>query len=374
MPRSMGHIRILLSSRVLLDLEDADKVFKEKGLGHYNDYMRGRGEYKAFYDPAVGGRRLAKGPLWDFAMAALALNKGQEKPIIEIGLTCKDEVSSALPIFRNLDVNGLGAIDYRVATAGQALGPEYHEEFETDLLLTRNEEDAQKAVDLGLAASRIYTSPEGFDYKRREGPLRIWVDGDAVAFGSSSEVRYRVEGLNIYRELEKQEFDKPIEPGPYTRILAKISQLNEQFPRGQRPMLITLLTARGGDSAARVCTIAESHGINFNGGMHFLGGAAKAKVLSAHRPDLFVDDQMAHLTESAKFCPVGQVAYATGEAMHRYQMEVKAAEEKQSAASAAFGAAANNNTPQDCGKTCEQQDCKTVHVEQKRKASGNAPR
>lgn len=326
MPRPMGHLRILLSSRVLLDLEAADTIFREKGLGHYNDYMRCRGDYKKDFNEAAGGRLLRKGPMWDFAVAALALNKGQKDPLVEIGLMCKDEASSALPIFRSLDLGGLDTIDYRVATAGQALGEEYHQAFGTDLLLTRNDADAQIAVDMGLAASRIYTRPDGFNYQRREGPIRIWVDGDAVAFGSSSEVRYRVEGLNIYRELEKKDFAKSIEPGPFTKVLAKISQINERFAPEDRPFKITLLTARGGDSAARVFTIAESHGINFNGGMHFLGGTSKANELRAHRPDLFVDDQMVHLTESAEFCPVGQVAYAKGEAMHKYQAEVKAAD------------------------------------------------
>ena len=322
----MGQLRILLSSRVLLDLEEADQVFKEKGVGHYNDFMRCRGDYKKDFNEAAGGRLLRKGPLWDFAAAALALNNGQKDPLIEIGMICKDEASSALPIFRALDLGGLDHINYRVATASQPISEDYHQAFGTDLLLTRNAQDAQIAVDLGLAASSIYTKPDGFNYQRREGPLRIWVDGDAVAFGSSSEVRYRVEGLNIYRELEKKDFAKSIEPGPFTKVLAKISQINEKFAPEERPFKITLLTARGGDSAARVFTIAESHGINFNGGMHFLGGTSKANELRAHRPDLFVDDQMVHLTESAEFCPVGQVAYAKGEAMHQYQTEVKAAE------------------------------------------------
>lgn len=326
MARPMGKLRILLSSRVLLDLEEADRIYQEKGVGHYNDFMRCRGDYKKDFNKAAGGRLLRKGPLWDFAVAALALNQGQKEPLVEIGLISKDEASSALPIYRTLDIGGLDQINYRVATASQPISEEYHAAFGTDLLLTRNPKDAQTAVDLGLAAATIYTRPDGFDYNRREGPLRIWVDGDAVAFGSSSEVRYRVEGLNIYRELEKKDFAKSIEPGPFTKVLAKISQINEGFIPGERPFRITLLTARGGDSAARVFTIAESHGIDFNGGLHFLGGASKANELGAHRPDLFVDDQMVHLVDSAGFCPVGQVAYAKGEAMHKYQAEIKAAE------------------------------------------------
>ena len=66
MPRPMGHIHILISARVLLDLEEADKIFKEKGEREYADFMRGRGKYEKDFVPELGGRALDKGPVVGF--------------------------------------------------------------------------------------------------------------------------------------------------------------------------------------------------------------------------------------------------------------------------------------------------------------------
>lgn len=327
MPRPLGKIRILMSSRVLLDLEEADRVFKEKGLEEYIAYIRAKGAYEKDFDANAGGRRLSPGPLAAFAAAALRLNAGQKEPIVEIGVICKDEVDSALPIMRNLDLNGLSDVDFRVSTAGDPIALSDHKSFGTDLLLTRNADDAQFAINNGIAAAAINFPSNGSSYERGpHEPVRIWVDGDAVAFGSSAELRYRTEGLDKYRKLEEEEFNVGIEPGPFTAVLAKISALNASFPRGKQPFEISLLTARGGNGAARVLTIAEQHGIKFNGRMYFLGGAAKVEILKEHKPDLFVDDQMVHLKDAKEFCPTGLVAYAEGSPMYDYLKEQEAKE------------------------------------------------
>jgi 5'-nucleotidase len=323
----MGHIRILMSARVILDLEKADKIYKEKGVKAYTDYMRCRGPYKKDFDAEVGGRRLEKGPMWHFAQACLKLNQAAGQPVVEIGLFCKDDQDTALPIFRNLDVSGLGDIEYRRATSGKELTKEDHASYKTDLFLTRNPKDSQLAIDLGIASATLTLPEKNYAYKRDDAkPVRVWVDGDAVAFGSSSEVRYRTEGLKVYREMEKHDFDKGIEAGPFTAILAKISELNEKFPKGEQPFEIALVTARGGDAAARVLTIASEHGIKFNGGMFFMGGATKADPLREHKPDLFLDDQYVHLKDACKYCATGLVAYKTGSPMFQYVEKQKAAE------------------------------------------------
>jgi len=325
MARPMGHIRIMMSARVLLDLEKADEIYRAKGADAYTDYLRCRGRYKKDFDPAVGGRRLQKGPLHHFAAACLKLNEVAGKPLVEIGLSCKDEQESALAIFRNIDLNGLGEINFRRATAGQDLSPADHEAFGTDMLLTRNRRDAQNATDIGIAAAAIHIPAKGFDYRRADNDqVRLWVDGDAVAFGSSAEVRYRTKGLEVYRELEDKEFDQGIEAGPFTEVLAKISQLNAQFPRDQQPFEIVLVTARGANAGARALTFAEQHGFKFNGGMYFLGGASKAGPLKAHKPDLFLDDQLVHLEAACDYCPTGLVAYPKGSPMYEYSAQQKA--------------------------------------------------
>jgi 5'-nucleotidase len=280
------------------------------------------------FDPVVGGRRLEKGPLFDFAEAALKLNDVAGEPIFEVGMSCKDEVDTAVPIFRSLDVQGLDEVGYRIAKSGNNLSLADHKGFGTDLLLSRNSEDVQFAINNGIAAATIYTPPNGFDYNREDGPIRLWVDGDAVAFGSSSEVRYREEGLEVYREMEGKEFDVPVEPGPFTDILVKISELNQRFEKGKEPFELSLLTARGGNAGARALTIAAHHGINFNGGTYFMSGADKVEMLKAQKPDIFFDDQMVHLEQSANYCPTGLVAYEEGGPMYEFQQREKLRAEK----------------------------------------------
>lgn len=324
MPRPLGHIRILLSARVLFDLEEADKIFKEKGVKEYADYMRGRGAYEKDYVPELAGRKLGKGPLWDFAQALLALNKPGEEPVVELGLLCKDTAETALPIFRNLDVTALKGIGYRLSTAGGKLKDEDHAAFGTDLLLTRNAEDVQNAVDKGIAAAVINFPPAGSTYSRKPGgPVEICVDGDAVAVGSSSEVIYRKKGLEGYRRKEAQIFDKAMEDGPFTKFLAKVSALNAGFSPAEQPFRLKLLTARGNEAGAHMLAASEKLGIEYNGGFYFMSGASKATPLKAHAPDIYFDDQMVHLSESAAYCPTGLVAYPQGSPMHKYMRQLE---------------------------------------------------
>ena len=60
--RTPGHVRILISSRVLFDMEEAAQIYKEQGPDKVLDYLRARGEYAKDYDPEIGGRRLKPGP------------------------------------------------------------------------------------------------------------------------------------------------------------------------------------------------------------------------------------------------------------------------------------------------------------------------
>lgn len=355
MPRPLGHIRILLSARVLLNLEEADRIFKESGPAEYADYMRGRGKYEQDFDAAMGGRKIEKGPLWNVAHAMLELNKQHpDRLAIEIGVICKDTAETALPIFRNLDVQGLGKLEGRYALAGKAIAIEDHKAFGTDLLLTRNAEDAQFAVDNNIAAATLNFPPSGQPYERnKDGQIRIWVDGDAVTFGSSAELVYRKlateeDGLQKYKQHEADHFNDPVEPGPFTDLLVKISQLNRLFPPGQEPFELSLLTARGAEAAARVFTIAENLGIEFNGRMVFVSGAEKRHTLEAHKPDFFFDDQQTHLKEGMHFCATGLVPYAKDSPMDVYTREQAAKQEAAQKFNDASGKKSNrsrNQTP-----------------------------
>jgi len=320
MARPMGKIRILLSARVLFDLEEADAIFQKEGQKAYAEYMLGQGKYKNKFEEDLGGRKLEKGPMWGFAQTALALNKEGEEPVVEIGLLCKDTNETAVPIFRNLDVNGLDNIHFRMTMAGNQLDMTHHEIFGTDLLLSRNPEDVQLAVNNNIAAAVINPAPKGINYNHEpEKALRIFTDGDAVAVGSSSEVIYKKLGLDKYRESEAQNFDKPMEPGPFTAFLAKVSALNAKLPADEQPFKVSLLTARGGSSATHMITATRKLDISFNGVSYFMGGLSKATVLKVEKPGFFGDDQKTHTDDGEPYGPTGLVPYAAGGAMDLFE-------------------------------------------------------
>ncbi len=327
MPRPLGHVRILLSSRVIFDLEEADRIFAEKGQKEYADYMRGRDAYENDFNAKLGGRKLNPGPMWNFVQAALRLNEISENSV-EIAMLCKDTAETALPIFRNLDVANM-SLPMRLVTSGGELTKEHLQAFGVDLFLSRNTKDVQLATDLGLAAAVINFPPDA-KYKRHGNEaLHLCVDGDAVTFGSSAEVVYQKQGLDKYRKNEFNKFATKIEPGPFTQVLAKISQLNAQFPKDQAPFKLSLLTARGNEAAARVLTAAEKFNIEFNNGLIFASGASKSDILREFKPDIFFDDQQAHLKDTSLFCPAGQVLYPSGSPMHQFLAKKAAAAAKQ---------------------------------------------
>ena len=338
MPRPLGQLRIMMSSRVLLDLEEADMVYKEKGAQGYTDYMRCEGEFKGQGDPALGGfRRLGKGPMFDVALALSKLNVmslDKNNPLVELGLSCKDENDSAEAIMMNLAMSDIGEfLEWETATSGHAIGKEIHQAFKTDLFLTRSPGDAQTAIDLGIAAAVINFPPNGTYDFNAGGPVRIIVDGDAVAFGDSAEVGYRRDvaahkddygqAVQLYKDREHAEVNKMIEAGPFTVVLAKISAINKLFPQGQAPFEIGLLTARGARATCRALSSLRAHGVHFNYPSGFMGGSDKGDWLEAHKPHLFLDDQETHLKRGMFFCPTGLVPYKTGGAMHQYQQELK---------------------------------------------------
>lgn len=349
MPRQMGHLRILFSARVLLNLEEADKVYREtlqhallddavfeqarlQAVQRYNDFVACRGDFADDdYDPQVRGRRFEKGPLFDFAKALAELNRLSDEPLVEIGLSAKDEAESGITIFRNLDMTELGdVLGYRLLTCGNQITPAFHRSFGTDLFLSRNPQDVQCARDTGIASALI-NFPEAweYDHSAHKGPLKIMVDGDCVAWGDTAERRYRESlsqadnpraGLDRYVALEDQEFDQPLEAGPFTNVLEKISRLNDRFPREQAPFLISLLTARGGKASTRALTTLVDHDIALNGFAEFKGGATKADGLRAHDPDVYFDDQATHLSEG-RLCPAGLVFYVQDSPLHPGQKQ-----------------------------------------------------
>lgn len=315
MPRQRGHLRILFSPRVLFNLEEADALFKEEGQEAYDDMM-----YKERDTP------LKPGPLLNFAKALTKLNKristSENDFPVEIGISCKDSTKAAQRIMRSTrkynllvttmfpncrDINYKPIVDERV-----------HQEFETDLFLTRNDDDAQLAINHGYGAA-VISFPKDVTYTMLDGPVHIAFDCDAVAFGPSAEERFKEymgkhkkyeDVLVAWQKNEATLIGKEHEKGPLTNFLQKITDLNKTTPNNKLPLFyISPITARGDLAIERGMDILNQFGIESNYTGAFLQNSPKSRYLEIYKPDLFFDDSIRHITSAEKICPTGRIPY-----------------------------------------------------------------
>ncbi len=127
MPRPLGHLRIMMSTRVLLDLEKAvkaDQIFREEGaeglyrLPALSGGIQGRGR--------SGARRHAppgKGPMFDVAVALSRLNKpGARSRLSRSACPARTTSNPRGRFFTNLSHTVLGpALEWEAATAGRPI-------------------------------------------------------------------------------------------------------------------------------------------------------------------------------------------------------------------------------------------------------------
>lgn len=144
-----------------------------------------------------------------------------------------------------------------------------------------------------------------------DGPLHITFNCDAVAFGPSSEERFKhfdkdkhnyEEFLGKWLEQEKDLVGKKHEEGPLTNFLQKITYLNNRYSKkGEQPIFkINPLTARGHLAIERGLDILNQFGIESNDTGVFLQNSPKSRYLEIYKPDFFFDDSIRHITGAEK--------------------------------------------------------------------------
>ncbi len=114
---------------------------------------------------------------------------------------------------------------------GSPIAP-YIKDFNVDLFLTTNLEDAQQDADADICACAcviLDATPVNtceLDTKQ----LHIAFDGDAVLFDDSGELLYKQKGLQAFHDHEAKMRDLSIEKGPYAELLIKLSKMQERLP------------------------------------------------------------------------------------------------------------------------------------------------
>lgn len=296
-------LTIAVSARALFDMEESNQIFLKEGQEAYEAHHK-----------QLDGVPLEPGSAFHLVKALLALNEaGKPHCLVEVVVLSSVHPAASLRVINSIRHYGLG-IERSAFTGGEdAIG--YLEAFGVDLLLSRSEEDVQRAVDAGFAAAQMYAPPESYDPATDK--LVLAFDGDAVLFSDESELYYRQNGKEAFYKHEAEKAEVPMKEGPFTKVLRTLHIIQKSAAKGESPLRIAIVTARGGDSRERVLRTLEEWDIAVDQ-VFFLSGLSKDRVLSVLRPQIFFDDQDRHVSKAARHVPSGKVPLLSNSDLKKY--------------------------------------------------------
>ena len=292
-----GKLVIGVSSRALFDLSYENTIFENEGVGAFC-------KYQLEHENDI----LKPGPGFSLIQSLLRINTlpGQEGRV-EVIVMSRNSADTSLRVFHSIHAYGLN-ITRAVLAGGSSLAP-YLSAFQTDLFLSADEEDVQKAIDSGIAAGIICSDGiHTYDCDRNDGCIRIAFDGDAVLFSDASERIYQEKGLYAFEENERQKAADPMMEGPFAKFLKALSDLQKEFPPEQSPIRTALVTARSAPAHERVIRTLRAWNVRIDEAF-FLGGIAKKDVLKAFGAQIFFDDQPVHTKAAQEVVPTARVPY-----------------------------------------------------------------
>ncbi|WP_201540771.1 5'-nucleotidase [Psychrobacter sp. 1044] len=238
-----------------------------------------------------------------------------ETPLVEVVIVSKSSPDTGIQVLNAILEHEL-TISRSAFISGSPVAP-YIKDFNVDLFLTTNREDAQQVADANICACAILDATPVNTYELDTDQLRIAFDGDAVLFDDSGELLYKQKGLRAFHDREIQMRDLPIEKGPYAELLIKLSNLQERLPAGLKysPIKIALVTARNAPADLRAIKTLREWGVNVDMAF-FLGGLEKTAVLRTFAPHIFFDDSIKHIDAARRFVPTALVPYHSTSLLH----------------------------------------------------------
>ncbi len=281
-----------ISSRALFDLDEANEVFRTRGLAAYRDYQRQHED-----DP------LSPGAAFPLVRALLSLNAGRSERLVEVIVMSRNDADSAMRVFNSIEASGLDIT--RGAFRGGRDPWSCLKAFSCSLFLSAEPEDVFAALAQGFPAALVLDAPEA-PADDEPGEVRVAFDGDAVLFDDESERVFQRGGIDAFHEHEARHADAPLSPGPFRPFLQALARLQSRFPEGRSPIRTALVTARAAPAHQRVVNTLRSWNVRIDE-TFFLGGLDKTGILEVLRPHIFFDDQMRHLERAASVVPSARV-------------------------------------------------------------------
>lgn len=293
MPVSLdGKLVVALSSRVLFDFEEENRVFEDRDDSAYMAFQLERLEQPA-----------RPGAAFPLVRKLLAFNADGRRRV-EVVILSRNDPVSGLRVFRSAEAAGL-SLERGVFTRGRA-PYDYLDPLGAHLFLSAREDDVRAALVAGFPAARVY--PRSLvDAGRHPEEVRIAFDGDAVLFSDEAERVFQQQGLNAFHAHEQSHARRPLPPGPFKPLLEALHRL--QTAAKGLPMRIrtALVTARSAPAHERAVRTLMDWNIEVDEAM-FLGGLSKGAFLQAFQPDFFFDDQPGHCESALQAGPTGHVA------------------------------------------------------------------
>ena len=316
---------VAISATALFDLSESENYLLQllqqrpsEAIKEFRDYMAEREN-----DP------LSIGAGYPLIKALLNLNKQSnqstaldpniETPLVEVVIVSKSSPDTGIQVLNAIREHKLN-ISRSAFISGSSVAP-YIDDFNVDLFLTTNLEDAQQVADADICACAILDATPVNTRELDTKQLRIAFDGDAVLFDDSGELLYKQKGLQAFHDREAKMRDLPIEKGPYAELLIKLSKMQERLPASLHscPMKIALVTARNAPADLRAIKTLREWGVNVDMAF-FLGGLEKTAVLKTFAPHIFFDDSIKHIDAARSFVPTALVPYHSTSLLHANSM------------------------------------------------------
>jgi len=305
---------VAISATALFDLTESENHLlqllqqrPDQAVKEFRDYMTKREDQPL---DSGAGYPLIKAllNLNNYCNDCLSADSTTESPLVEVVIVSKSSPDTGIQVLNAIRENGLN-ISRSAFVSGSPVAP-YIEDFNVDLFLTTNREDAQQVADANSCACAILDATPVNTYELDTDQLRIAFDGDAVLFDDSGELLYKQKGLQAFHDREAEMIDLPIEKGPYAELLIKLSKLQQRLPAKVHhcPIKIALVTARNAPADLRAIKTLRAWGVDVDMAF-FLGGLEKTSVLKTFAPHIFFDDSIKHIDAARRFMPTALVPY-----------------------------------------------------------------
>ena len=304
-----------ISSRALFDLEHENKIYQSDGTEAYAAYQREN-----------ENQPLKPGTAFPLIKALLELNQRiTNRRFVEVVVISRNSPDTGLRAFNAIEAHKLD-ITRAAFTGGRSSLVDYLKAFEVDLFLSRDLNDAQDAINAGIAAAQLYDPPEKITASQQQ-QIRIAFDGDAVLFSAESEHIFKTKGLPAFLRHEKKNSKRSMTEGPFAKLLLGLSDIQKHFSQQDCPVRIAIVTARNSPAHGRVIHTLRDWNVQVDEAF-FLGGVDKDQVLKAFGAQIFFDDQRSHVSKAASHVPSGIVPYEGGTLTTAVKSDKKRAKKK----------------------------------------------